>query len=846
MGCGSSQAAPVVPQQDERKDEAKNPSTKADPSAKPVAPNDEKIKNEEHFSVKHKSIRASSSTEYSKSDLVPGAVVQGITGSSVKKEVVDESEVAREQAQQKLNVLKEIENQPEAFAELNQSSKGKNKKGPSKNKLKSTSQSSVSPSVRIRLLNLDKLKKCNEIPRYPECQNMVEYYDEEGGEDDTLDYSSAFIVFVSHCWLAGWNGEDSNGNVISQYHAKNWRGRPHPDSKKNEKFRLLVDGIESCWFSLAPKATQCYVWIDFACINQNKDPAGELEYLDQIVQVCDILFTPIVDYKWNTWDYGTQGMQSPTQSVDDHPHQVNNWFEGYKAETFRGTPFSYLSRAWCRVEMLFAANIPFLNNKMERDRIAGFMGALKENSLRGIRSHVLYGTKEHKEGSGVRFMPTLTHSFIDEYNPLKGSISVKSDKKHIALLLEELKPLLKTESGLEVQINTDVDKYENNMLTIQGRMHGTGKFTFDDGNMYTGAFSDGKKHGEGVFLYNNGAKYEGEYCDDLKEGYGVYHYENGDEYAGYWLNNKRHGKGTFTHRDPKSGYTFEGEYLHNQKLEGKQVYVDGSSYEGTYQADKKNGYGKYTYPDGITCYIGDWVANEQHGHGVFTYLSGSRYEGQFQNNQMHGTGVYRASNGDVFQGSFLNDMKHGDDCVYTFKDGDSYQGSYRLDLKEGQGRYQFVNGDMYEGEWQKDQRSGTGRFVFANQGGKYEGQFNRGQFQGKGTLKYPNGAIYEGSFQAGKRHGKGKYTFAKGSVYIGEYDNDYRQGFGKLSRPDGSSYTGDFLKDDMSGSGIYEWPNGDKYDGEFKNNKRWGRGVKISADGTVKEGLWKEDEYFSK
>jgi hypothetical protein len=30
---------------------------------------------------------------------------------------------------------------------------------------------------------------------------------------------------------------------------------------------------------------QCYLWVDFSCIDQDDNPAGELQALDRIVQV---------------------------------------------------------------------------------------------------------------------------------------------------------------------------------------------------------------------------------------------------------------------------------------------------------------------------------------------------------------------------------------------------------------------------------------------------------------------------------------------------------------------------------------------------------------------------------
>jgi hypothetical protein len=40
---------------------------------------------------------------------------------------------------------------------------------------------------------------------------------------------------------------------------------------------------------------ECFIWCDYGCIDQSKDPAGELKQLDKIMELCDCIFTPIYD-----------------------------------------------------------------------------------------------------------------------------------------------------------------------------------------------------------------------------------------------------------------------------------------------------------------------------------------------------------------------------------------------------------------------------------------------------------------------------------------------------------------------------------------------------------------------
>ena len=70
-------------------------------------------------------------------------------------------------------------------------------------------------------------------------------------------------------------------------------GRAHPDNAQHEKYGLCVDGITQLKANCASILPACYVWLDFGCINQNGNPAGELKQLDMIVKSSDCIFTPI-------------------------------------------------------------------------------------------------------------------------------------------------------------------------------------------------------------------------------------------------------------------------------------------------------------------------------------------------------------------------------------------------------------------------------------------------------------------------------------------------------------------------------------------------------------------------
>jgi hypothetical protein len=172
------------------------------------------------------------------------------------------------------------------------------------------STSEVEALPPIRFISFEPMKHLQSFPRYPENSHLCI-------DMDSIDRSDSLVIFVSHCWLRGWSG------------AQDWDGRPHPDNAANEKFKLCVEGIEKIKLVLAPGAKKCYLWLDFACIDQNGHPAGELKSLDQIIRNCDVLFTPI-----------------HSENIFENGH--GSFYQDYVASAWNEGPYSYTQRG-CKV-----------------------------------------------------------------------------------------------------------------------------------------------------------------------------------------------------------------------------------------------------------------------------------------------------------------------------------------------------------------------------------------------------------------------------------------------------------------------------------------------------------------
>lgn len=121
--------------------------------------------------------------------------------------------------------------------------------------------------------------------------------------------------------------------------------------------------------------------------------------------------------------------------------------------------------------------------------------------------------------------------------------------------------------------------------------HGTGQIYNAKGELVEGCtFQNGRLHGKGFITYEDGSKFVGEVVQGRKEGWGKFTQANGDTYTGFFKNDLKHGRGTF-------------------------VWADGDKYEGDWLNGKGHGCGKYTWPDG-SVYLGEHVQDQLCGLGL--------------------------------------------------------------------------------------------------------------------------------------------------------------------------------------------------------------------------------------
>ncbi len=516
-------------------------------------------------------------------------------------------------------------------------------------------QSEIAES--IRLIKFDQFKQLGTFPRCPDHEAITSVLKNL----DQNDYENSLFIFISHCWLRG------NSNC------EGWQGKPHPDNLQNDKYKLCVEGIEKIMKIMAPGMKECYVWVDFSCIDQDKDPAGELRQLEKIVQISDCILTPIYDSTF-------------TKKHEQPPKEIETFFNFYNGYGWNGQPTSYLNRGWCRVEMFYAANIPLILDSPERRQ--KFDAGILFHRSAGKRPHLLYGTAQSVDHEPPIVLPPLQNIYFEEYNPEKGNLSVESDRETIIHLTEHLRPYI-----------TIVDAgYEGEM--VNGKKQGKGKYTFSNGATYEGDWSDDCPHGKGKYTYENGDIYDGDWKNGERSGNGTYITAYGHLYFGGYENDQKNGHGKFMN---PNGDMYAGGIKNNQKHgHGKYIFISGQTYEGEFKNDHRDGTGKMIYSSG-DIYEGHWKNNKRHGHGKYTYINGNIYEGEYKNDKKDGKGRYTCANGDEYNGQWKDNFRNGKG-VFRYSNGDLYEGDFKNDKRDGKGKYTKKNGEIYVGNWKGDNR----------------------------------------------------------------------------------------------------------------------------------------------
>lgn len=550
-------------------------------------------------------------------------------------------------------------------------------------------QAAIDATDYIYVIHYDDFAKCGSFPRNPEQSMYLRQLSK-------IPRETSFIVYISHVWIR--HNSDCPG----------WEGFPHPDYRFAYKYKLCLDGIQKAHKMYAPGMRECYIWCDYCCLNQNnlyRDIEPNILLFDKIMSYADCVFTPIYiedegydkfirysqvnnpNHKTYTKAQPDRGsiptLHNDTNTMNLENQTVPDYYANYEhAPLFndKKNPRAFLNRAWCRMELLYAATMPLLedeNSDVIR-RKCKFASVFRAHTNNNHRSHLLYTSWESRYKLSPIVLPLIPIAeLLKLYNPLRGYTTHPQDREIIGRLHTLLKPHFKEALTRKSVANLfDLTAPQNNLNSNSGGGDPRRRLSLlPNGDIYMGELSS-KVHSTATTPKAGGAAAIGGRSNRFSS-----------LISGKMLSGSSSSKGG-------GGDIFAGSTRHGY---GRNKTNKLIVYKGTYVDDQKSGYGCEKTPTGIQ-YYGEFDHDMKHGHGLLKYPNGDEYEGYFADDKKHGKGVYRYANGDVFTGDFVNDVKCGKGtCKYA--NGDSYEGYYENDLFHGYGQFNFENGQMYKGQW---------------------------------------------------------------------------------------------------------------------------------------------------
>jgi len=512
----------------------------------------------------------------------------------------------------------------------------------------------VNPSVlnSIQLLDFEDFESLKAYPKYDDVKEKLI----SANKITPVTYENSFFVFISHCWLRSWRGSEG------------WDGVIRPDDAQNSQFRLCCEGISRLKATLASGFTRCYIWMDYSCANINAYSITTVDTFEMIIRLSDCIFTPTYEKYPHLWKL---------------PRLSTQMQEDYNCLGWIGTPYSYLNRAWCRLEMFYGATVPLI--ACSADRISKFSNSLLQHRKENHRPHILYGSYENYHHIQPTILPPISHKWFDRYHPEAGYLTNPNTDK---LIITQL-----TKTLLLHHLNVHKQGGYHGQYNQAGLREGKGRFVYDNGDVYSGEWFAGRYHGHGEYVFSaakerkEGYRYEGEWQDGKKQGYGWIVYNSNsqlqekevqaEEYEGHWLEDQKHDSA------------------------GRYVFLDGSSYYGNFQYDQMTGYGRLTYPTGVL-YEGEWLEGKMHGQGKLIYPStGYVLQGEWIAGEMEGKGQSTTIDGDVYIGEWKENVKQGKGKFMNHNGDIIYEGQYKGNVQHGLGILSTGDGDvLYKGEFQ--------------------------------------------------------------------------------------------------------------------------------------------------
>ena len=241
------------------------------------------------------------------------------------------------------------------------------------------------------------------------------------------------------------------------------------------------------------------------------------------------------------------------------------------------------------------------------------------------------------------------------------------------------------------------------------------EYNYDEKLVYEGEYLNGKRNGKGKLYDTNEYKvnYEGQFLNGKKNGKGI-EYKDNLKYEGEFKNGKKNGKfKEYIYKKDFDGNVnsiliFDGEYMNNFRMKGKEYYENGKlKFEGEYLFKEKYNGKLYDYNGNIIfelingnakiednldimkIFIGENI-NEEKLKG---YVKGKEYdnkgrllfEGEYFNKEKW-KGILKEydENKLLFEGEYVDGkIWNGKGKLYNFNGAQIFDGEYKNGLKEG-------------------------------------------------------------------------------------------------------------------------------------------------------------------
>jgi len=255
------------------------------------------------------------------------------------------------------------------------------------------------------------------------------------------------------------------------------------------------------------------------------------------------------------------------------------------------------------------------------------------------------------------------------------------------------------------------EKYKGKEYYDNGKLNFIGEYF--DGKRWNGKVYNKKniiisefKNGKG-FLKTQSKKipalnYEEEYFNGKINGIGKEYFLKNIICEGEYKNGKKTGKGK-EYNYKFGNVTFEGEYLYDEKLKGKEFINEKLEYEGDYLFGRK------------------WNGKGYNGNGdvIYELINGS---GEVKEYNLYNEIV-------VFEGKYLNGEKNG-----LGKEYDDFSGKL-----------------IFKGDYLNGKRNGKGKEYDDDGKLEFEGEYLNGKRNGKGKEYRYGTLLFNGEYSNGKR-----------------------------------------------------------------------------------------------